>query len=137
MHTSRVSVSYQILAMTLLMKGYKDFVPDHFTDIAILLGSCSDLVGTEVLAGLKKIVNYVKKSEKEEEFKKLDPKKVIDWLKVNCPLGAKELEKFLEEHGHRGIQEMDFWAEPWSLKPENLVAMLQVPLTCSKLHRTA
>ena len=133
MHTSRVSVSFQILAMALLMKGYKDFVPDHFTDIAILFGSCSDLVGTEVLTGLKKIVNYVKKSEKEEEFKKLDPKKVIDWLKVNCPLGAKELEKFLEEHGHRCIQEMDFLAEPWSLKPENLVVMLQTLIMSSNL----
>lgn len=126
MHTSRVSIIYQMLAMVVLTKDSEDFLPDHFSDIALLLGSCKHVIGAELLAWLNKIINYIKKSEKDEEFKKLDPTKAIDWLKINCPLAGKELENLLREQGHRCIQEMDFLTEPWSLEPKNLVVMLQV-----------
>lgn len=112
--------------MALLTHGYKDLVAEHFSDIAILLGSCSNVVSAEVVKGLKKIVIYIKKNEKEEEFKKIDPAKAINWLKVNCPLAAMELDNLFEKHGHRCIQEMDFMSEPWCLRPESLITTLQV-----------
>ncbi|KOC62505.1 Cleft lip and palate transmembrane protein 1-like protein [Habropoda laboriosa] len=139
MHTSRVSITYQIFAMALLTKGYKDLIPEHFSDIALLLGSCSDIVSAEMLTSLKKIVIYIKKNEKDEEFKKVDPKKGINWLKVNCPSAAKELDSLLKEHGHRCIQEMDFLSEPWSLRPENLITTLQTMMAIpgtNKLSKT-
>lgn len=126
MHTSRVSVIYQIFAMGLLTSGYKDLVQEHFSDIAILLSSCSDIVSGEVVTGLNKIVHYIKTNEKGEEFKKIDPSKGIDWLKINCPQAAKELDNFLKQHGYRCIQEMDFISEPWSLRPQDLISTLQV-----------
>ncbi|XP_076242647.1 rifampicin phosphotransferase-like isoform X2 [Calliopsis andreniformis] len=126
MYTSRVGITYQILTMIFLTKGYKDFEPEHFSDIALLLGSCTDVVGAELLTWLEKIVKYINKSEKGEEFRKMDPTKAIDWLKINCPLAGKELQNLLQEQGHRCIQELDFLAEPWSLKPENLIITLQL-----------
>ncbi|CAK9798813.1 Probable phosphoenolpyruvate synthase [Anthophora quadrimaculata] len=135
MHTSRVSIVYQIFAMALLTKGYKDLIPEHFSDIALLFGSCSDVVSAEILTRLKKIVIYIKKCEKEEEFKKVDTEKGINWLKVNCPPAAKELDNLLKDHGHRCIQEMDFLSEPWSLKPENLVATLQTMMAISETNK--
>ncbi|XP_076758037.1 rifampicin phosphotransferase-like [Xylocopa sonorina] len=124
--SSRVSISYQIFMLGLLTQGYKDLVPEHFSDIAVLLSSCSEVVGAEVVTSLKKIVNYIKKNEKDKEFKEIDPIKAINWLKVNCPMAASELDNFFKNHGHRCIQEMDFLSEPWSLKPENLITTLQM-----------
>ncbi|CAL7941056.1 unnamed protein product [Xylocopa violacea] len=129
MFTSRVSVTYQMFALSLLTQGYKDLVPEHFSDIAVLLSSCSDVVSAEVVTLLKKIVLYIKKNEKDEEFKKVDPTKAINWLKLNCPMAASELDNLLKSHGHRCIQEMDFISEPWSLKPENLITTLQMMMT--------
>lgn len=126
MHTSRVNVSYQIFAMSLLTSGYEDFVPDHFSDIAILLGSCSNIISGEVLLMLKRVVNYIKEIEEDEEFRQLDPKRAINWLEVNCPPAAKEFKNLLKNHGHRCIQELDFLSEPWALRPENLIITLQV-----------
>nr|XP_034193199.1 uncharacterized protein LOC117610209 isoform X3 [Osmia lignaria]XP_034193200.1 uncharacterized protein LOC117610209 isoform X3 [Osmia lignaria] len=128
-HASRVSISYQIFAMTLLTSGYTDFVPEHFSDIALLLSSCSDIIGTEVVMSLRKIITYIKKDEKDEEFKIVEPTKGIDWLKINCPAAAEELNKFLKEHGHRCIQEMDFISEPWDLRRENLIVTLQTMIS--------
>ncbi|KZC06953.1 putative phosphoenolpyruvate synthase [Dufourea novaeangliae] len=129
MHTSRVGVTYQIFAMTILTKGYADLIPDHFSDIAILLGSCSDIISGQIATRFQKIVNYVKKSKVDKEFKELDPTKCIDWLKVNCPPAATEFENILKEHGHRCIQETDFFYEPWCLRPENLITTLQTMVT--------
>ena len=99
---------------------------EHFSDVAILLGSCSDIVSGDVVTRLEKIVLYIKRNEKDEEFRNVDPTKGIDWLKVNCPQAAKELDALLKEHGHRCIQEMDFISEPWSLRPHDLISTLQV-----------
>ncbi|XP_043593465.1 putative phosphoenolpyruvate synthase [Bombus pyrosoma] len=137
LHTSRVSVIYQIFAMGLLTSGYKDLVQEHFSDIAILLGSCSDIVSGEVVTGLNKIVHYIKTNEKGEEFKKIDPSKGIDWLKINCPQAAKELDNLLKEHGYRCIQEMDFISEPWSLRPQDLINTLQIMMAAVKQNNSS
>ncbi|XP_053982218.1 putative phosphoenolpyruvate synthase isoform X1 [Hylaeus volcanicus] len=135
-HASRVSVLYQVIALSLLIKSYEDIGPEHFSDIAILLGSGSDIISGEVLIGLKKIGKYIKKSEKVEEFRKLDPKKVINWLEINCPLGAKEFKDLLKKHGHRCIQEMDLLSEPWSLRPENLITTLQTMVMSPEINNS-
>ncbi|XP_012151249.2 rifampicin phosphotransferase isoform X1 [Megachile rotundata] len=124
-HASRVSITYQIMAMALLTSGYTDIVPEHFSDIALLFGSSNDIVGTKILTSLKKFITRIKENKKDEEFRKVEPTNGIDWLKINCPSAAEELDNFLKEHGHRCIQEMDFISEPWSLRPENLIATLQ------------
>ncbi|XP_043262878.1 uncharacterized protein LOC122403425 isoform X1 [Colletes gigas] len=132
MHTSRVSISYQIFTLSLLTSGYEDIVPDHLLDISVLLSSCSDIISGEVLTMLKKIVNYIRTDKKDEEFRELDPKEAINWLEVNCLPAAREFENLLKKHGHRCIQEMDFISEPWAFKPENLIITLQTMMTSSE-----
>ncbi|KAF3424053.1 hypothetical protein E2986_02164 [Frieseomelitta varia] len=136
MYATRVSIIYQMLAMGLLTNGYEDIVQEHFSDIAILLGSCSDIVSGDVVTRLKKIVLYIKRNEKDEEFREVDPTKGIDWLKVNCPQAAKELDVLLKEHGHRCIQEMDFISEPWSLRPHDLISTLQIMMVAPKSNNS-
>ncbi|KAK1124993.1 hypothetical protein K0M31_006330 [Melipona bicolor] len=136
MHTTRVSIIYQMFTMGLLTNGYEDIVQEHFSDIAILLGSCSDIVSGDVVTRLNKIVLYIKRNEKDEEFRKVDPTKGIDWLKVNCPQAAKELDALLKEHGHRCIQEMDYISEPWSLRPHDLISTLQTMMVAPKSNNS-
>lgn len=133
--TSRVSIIYQIFILSLLAVGYDDLVSDHFSDIALVLGSCSDIVSGEVVTGLKKIASSIKKyEEKDKEFQKIDPREAISWLQVNCPTAARELDTLLKTHGHRCIQEMDFLSEPWSLKPENLITTLQMMMNTTDMN---
>ncbi|XP_076291164.1 rifampicin phosphotransferase-like isoform X2 [Lasioglossum baleicum] len=133
--SSRACVTYQILAMSFLTSGYVDFVPDHFSDIALLLGSANDVISGQVVKRLQKIVKYLKKCEVHEEFQKLNPTKAIDWLKINCPPAAKEFENVLREHGYRSIQELDFMTEPWSLRPEDLIVTLQTMTSADELDK--
>ncbi|XP_078047506.1 rifampicin phosphotransferase-like isoform X2 [Augochlora pura] len=133
---TRGSVVYQILMMAILTNGYDDIVPDHYSDIAILLGTVNNIVSGQVVTSLKKIVKYLKVCELDEEFKKLDPTKAMDWMKVNCPPASKEFENVLKEHGHRCIQELDLMMEPWSLRPDILITTLQTMVSLTNVDNT-
>lgn len=125
-HTSRVSVCYQMLAMSLLTAKSKDITPDHIADIAILLSSCTDVISTEVPIALGKIAVCIRKCGKAEDFAKVETASAIDWLKSNCPLAAEKLQAFYDIHGHRCVQELDFISEPWILKPDSIISTIQV-----------
>ncbi|XP_066587507.1 rifampicin phosphotransferase-like isoform X2 [Prorops nasuta] len=125
-HTSRVSVFYQILSMLFLTEGEAEFTPLHFADIAIVLSSCSNVISCEIPIALRKITQSIKESGKAEEFRNISASEAFNWLKVNCPVAAKQLELFLEKHGHRCIKELDIYAEPWNSKPESLLSTIQV-----------
>ena len=43
-HTSKCSIFYQALTMIILTEGKEVFTMEHYSDIAVLLGSCSDVV---------------------------------------------------------------------------------------------
>ncbi|EZA62576.1 Putative phosphoenolpyruvate synthase [Ooceraea biroi] len=123
--TSLVSVTYQMTAMSLLTKGSDEFTSDHHADIAVLLSSCTNVISTEVPIALGKIAACIRKSGKAEEFSKVKPAEAADWLKLNCPAAAEKLQTFFEVHGHRCIQELDFYAEPWGLKPDSIISTIQ------------
>ncbi|KAL0121697.1 hypothetical protein PUN28_006885 [Cardiocondyla obscurior] len=126
---SLVSVTYQMIAMLLLTNGNDKFTSDHLADIAILLSSCTNVVSTEVPIALGKIAACIKNSGKAEEFKKIEAANVMDWLKLNCPPAMEKLQVFFDVHGHRGIQEIDLYAEPWSLKRDSIINTIQVLAT--------
>nr|XP_033335148.1 putative phosphoenolpyruvate synthase [Megalopta genalis] len=133
---TRGSVIYQMLMMAILTNGYDDIVPHHYSDIAVLLGTVNDIVSGQVVVSLKKIVKYLKACELDDEFKKLDPTKAIDWMKINCPPASKEFENVLKEHGHRCIQELDLMMEPWSLRPDTLITTLQTMVSSANMDNT-
>jgi len=122
---SLVSVSYQMIAMWFLTNG-SDFTSEHLADIAILLSSCPNVVSTEVPIALGKIAACIRKSGKADEFSKIETAKVMAWLELNCPQAVEKLQTFFEMHGHRCVHELDFFTEPWVLKPDNIINTIQV-----------
>ncbi|XP_014470247.1 PREDICTED: putative phosphoenolpyruvate synthase isoform X3 [Dinoponera quadriceps] len=124
-HTSRVSVCYQMLAMTLLTAKSEDIISNHIADIAVLLSSCTNVISTEVPIALGKIAACIRKYGKAEDFAKVEPASAIDWLKSNCPPAAEKLVVFYDMHGHRCVQELDFISEPWILKPDSIINTIQ------------
>lgn len=126
---SFISVSYQMIAMSLLTNGSDNFTSEHLADIAILLSSCSNVISTEVPIALGKIAACIRKSGKADEFSKIESTKVMAWLKLNCSPAAEKLQTFFEMHGHRGVQELDLFTEPWILKPDSIINTIQVLAT--------
>lgn len=43
-HTSKCSIFYQVLMMSILSEGNEELSMEHYSDIALLLGSCSDVI---------------------------------------------------------------------------------------------
>jgi hypothetical protein len=43
-YTSKCSIFYQVLIMSILTEGSNDFTMEHYSDIAVLLRSCSDVI---------------------------------------------------------------------------------------------
>ncbi|EFN79325.1 Probable phosphoenolpyruvate synthase [Harpegnathos saltator] len=128
-HTSRVSVCYQMLAMSLLTAKSNDITPEHIADIAVLLSSCTNVIGTEVPIALSKIAVCIRRCGKAKDFVKVEPANATDWLKSNCPAAAEELLAFYDMHGHRCVQEMDFISEPWILEPDTIISTIQSLVT--------
>ena len=122
---SLVSVSYQMMAMSFLTNGSDNFTSEHLADIAVLLSSCN-VISTEVPIALGKIAACIRRSGKADEFSKLETAKVITWLELNCPPAAEKLQLFFKMHGHRCVHELDFFTEPWLLKPDNIINTIQV-----------
>lgn len=123
---SLVSISYQMIAMSLLTKGSNNFTSDHLADIAVLLSSCTNVISTEVPIALGKIAACIRKSGKANEFSKIEPARVMDWLELNCPPAMEKLQTFFEMHGHRCVHELDIYTEPWVLKPDSIINTIQV-----------
>lgn len=123
---SGVSICYQIFTMILLTKGSEDITSDHLADIAVLFGSCTNVISNDISLLLGEIAACIRNNGKTEDFDKIEPARGIDWLQSNCPLAAEKLQTFFDKHGHRGLQEMDFLSEPWILQPDNVIAMIKV-----------
>ncbi|XP_011867776.1 PREDICTED: uncharacterized protein LOC105561966 [Vollenhovia emeryi] len=126
---SLVSVSYQMMAMSLLTSGNEEFTSHHLADIAVLLSSCVNVISTEVPIALGKIALCIKKNGKADEFGRVETANAMDWLKLNCPPAMEKLQAFLDTHGHRCVQELDFFMEPWVLKPDSIINTIQALAT--------
>ncbi|XP_012227531.1 rifampicin phosphotransferase-like [Linepithema humile] len=123
--TSYSNIVYQMIIMSVLTWGSSDFTSDHFADIAVLLSSCTNVISTQVPIALGKIATCIRQCGKAEEFSKIEPAKALDWLKSNCPSAAEKLQNFFDVHGHRALQELDLFAEPWIFKPDSIINMIQ------------
>lgn len=129
---SLVSVCTQVFAMYLIANGNIDFTSDHLADIAVLLSSCTNVISTEVPIALDEIATCIRKNGNTEKFREVEPAQAVAWLKSNCPAAAEKLQAFFDTHGHRGVQELDLFAEPWILRPDSIITTIQVQKTNSK-----
>ncbi|KAJ2947707.1 hypothetical protein O0L34_g9477 [Tuta absoluta] len=122
--TSAASTASQLVSMMVLCEGAEDFTAEQCAEMNILLSS-GGVLSAEVPQALAKIARLLEHSGHTEEFKKQEPKKALDWLRINAPEVHKEVAQFLEEHGHRAIMEFDLYTKPWALVPEQMMEVLQ------------
>lgn len=55
---------------------------------------------------LAKLSRQLEDSGKVDEFRALEPKKAMNWLKSNLPKVYHDVCAFLEDHGHRAVMEV-------------------------------
>lgn len=55
---------------------------------------------------LDNLTRALEESGQAEEFRKQNPKEALNWLKNHIPKIYEDVNKFLDEHGHRAIMEV-------------------------------
>ncbi|XP_065335145.1 rifampicin phosphotransferase-like isoform X2 [Cloeon dipterum] len=122
-HMSRVSIFTQIAAMSVLTENDADWRMDHYTDISLLLSSCSNVESAEIPSQLREIAAVVAE-EDSDFFTSAEPSIALNWILKESDAASK-FKAFLDAHGHRSIREFEFHTLTWGMKPENLIKTLQ------------
>ncbi|OQR76426.1 putative phosphoenolpyruvate synthase-like [Tropilaelaps mercedesae] len=115
---------YNVLVLGMLSKAEGGWTQAVFSDFAKVVSSCNNLVSADVPLSLEKIANQAKK-DYGEDFKTLSPKEALETLKNGGTETAKLFAEFLQEHGHRCINEFDLASRPWSMDPLPVVKTIQ------------
>ncbi|XP_063220842.1 prodigiosin synthesizing transferase PigC-like isoform X2 [Bacillus rossius redtenbacheri] len=115
----------EIVLLTILMEGKEEFEMEHYSDISMLLSSCTNVVSADVPSDLKEVARLLERNGRAEEFRSTAPCQAYPWLQAHAPQAAARLAQFLSRHGHRGIKEFDFATETWGLDPSALMPSLQ------------
>ncbi|RZC38860.1 PPDK N, DUF4137, and/or SBF domain containing protein [Asbolus verrucosus] len=123
--TTRTSVTYQIMSMTILAERNEDFTTDHYSDVGMLLSSCNEVISAEIPAILARIARTITQNGGSDKFAKIDPKFGRSWLKTNCPEASEMFDEFLRDHGHRCLGEIDLCKRTWAMDPDEVVKMIQ------------
>lgn len=76
------------------------------SDIALMLGSCSNVVSADIPLHLKNISKVIYKAKKHEEFTKLKSTEGAKWLENNCAEAFNLYEEFIKTNYHRGLKEV-------------------------------
>lgn len=126
---SNNSLVYQIFAFNILTQKDDKVEPRHQSDIAVILGSMSNVESANVPEMIQEIAGRIVLSDKREEFLQVNNHEAVEWIKKNCIEVSKLFEAFMKRHGHRSINELDFIAVPWSLTPEQVIAMIKSNLS--------
>lgn len=122
---SQYSMVFQLIAFAILAGKSKRLTLQHQTDIALILGSMSNVESANVPEMIKEIAGKILLMNKREEFIKVDSKKAVAWLESNCSSVYELFQQFIKRHGHRCINELDFIAKPWSMEPEKVIDMIK------------
>lgn len=104
--TSQVSTISQLLAMSTLAEGSAQLTQAHYTDMALILGTCSDVVSAEVPAMLDEMANAIYMAGGTADFVAVPAAEGEVWLGRNCPAAARMFRNFISRHGHRAFKEV-------------------------------
>ncbi|XP_059474516.1 putative phosphoenolpyruvate synthase [Neocloeon triangulifer] len=122
-HMSRVSIFTQVAAMSVLTENNDDWCTDHYTDISLLLSSCSNVESAEIPSQLREIAAMIAE-EDSDFFTSAEPAIAFNWILKESEAASK-FTSFLEAHGHRSIREFEFHTATWGMNPESLIKTLQ------------
>ncbi|KDR08398.1 Putative phosphoenolpyruvate synthase [Zootermopsis nevadensis] len=133
--SSSISVFTQVIAVYVLSEGHEELNAEHYSDMGLLLSSCSQMVSAEIPVALEDLASSISAAGIAPEFCRVVPSEAACWLEENCPSVATKLHNFLKKHGHRCIKEFELMTETWSMNPEALMKVLQTMLQKSATDR--
>lgn len=84
---------------------FPDFTPEQCNEVNSLLSS-GGVLSAEVPQTLANLTRALEESGQAEEFRKQSPHEALNWLKNHIPNIHKDVNNFLDEHGHRAIMEV-------------------------------
>ena len=128
MLASNSSTVSQAFSFSALGSGSETLTIEHQNDISTILGSISDVESANVPEMIQEIAGRIMILKKHEEFLKIDSKKAVEWLEVHLPEVYQLFKGFMNRHGHRSINELDFISKPWSDQPELIIDMIKTNL---------
>ncbi|XP_023716266.1 prodigiosin synthesizing transferase PigC isoform X3 [Cryptotermes secundus] len=123
--SSKISVFTQVIAVSILTEGREELTAEHYSDMGLLLSSCSDLVSAGIPVALEDLASSIIATDKARDFCTVLPSEAVHWLEENYPSVATKLQRFLDKYGHRCIKEFELMTETWGMNPEILLKTLQ------------
>lgn len=98
----------------------------------MLYESCTNVISADVPASLERLSTAIVKLIDPEKFSKFAPEEALNWLRSSDGGEAgKEFLKFLENHGHRCLKEIDIQTKTWAENPLQLIEVLQQTIGAS------
>lgn len=141
MMASQYSSICQMFAFSFMAKGSKKLSVQHKNDIATILGEAKNFESATIPAMINDISRAIFVSKKSEEFCSIESENCVKWMEENCVEALKLYRAFINQHGHRGLNELEISSKPWSEKPEQVFEMIAANLkfnqTINEFNRPA
>jgi phosphohistidine swiveling domain-containing protein len=126
------SASSGVLTTTLLsvLAGGDPPLDEHHAEVARLLAEAGGVESADIAAGAERIqARLFAVPDVRERFTEASPAEALEWLRSDDSGDAgRELELYLERHGHRAIKELELRQVEWSEDPTPLIKSLQAAL---------
>lgn len=119
-----LSSFYNMILLTILSRGKKDWDAELYCDFSSLLSSCSGVESADVPESLQQLAQVIAQNN-TSIFSSVSPKEAYDILKSDTGASGKLFQNFLEKHGHRCVKEFDIYSKSWGMQPESLIPTLQ------------
>jgi phosphohistidine swiveling domain-containing protein len=109
--------------------GREASATDHAT-VAALLAGADDVESADIITGAERIANHIAAHPDGQEcFTSAEPGAALDWIRSPAAGTARaEFERYLRDHGHRAIKELELRQPEWREDPLPVIRSLHVSL---------
>lgn len=125
------NLCFQLIAFSILTKGSVEITNEHQNDMKLILNSINSgnvEMAEKVHQMLKEISSIIVNSGKCKEFQRIDKTAAINWMKNSCKEAFDLFEKFIIEHDHASLNELEFIPQTFAIEPENVIDMIKTKL---------
>jgi len=125
------------ILLGILAKGAEP-TQEHHAAVAEMLAGAKDVESADIAEGVERIIDaLLDNPEAEGSFASVDVGTALEWLRSRASGEAgRELERYLERHGHRAVRELELRQRGWGVDPAPLVASLQSGFRAKVKHWT-
>ena len=109
--------------------GHDPSEADHAA-VAALLAGAEDVESADIITGAERIADRIAAHPDGEDcFTRADPAAALDWIRSPAAGAARaEFDRYLHDHGHRAIKELELRQPEWRTDPLPVIRSLQVTL---------